>query len=115
MPIVTRSVLQIITEVPIEDEALVLAVTGGTMAHPGKDIWLAQARLSPGSDAGNKPPASDGEAGPQPQQRIAAPASRLTKQAGIACNDPVFRTFLWEKQMLRVLQTVLKRPPQPFG
>ena len=54
------------------------------------------------SGAGNKPPASDWEAGPQPQQRIAAPASsRLTRQAGIACNDRVFRTFLRENEMLR--------------
>ena len=96
-PIPSRSVLQIICEVPIEHESEVLAVTGGTMPKPGKDIWLAHARLEPNliDDCGRESPSAVREAGGK--RATAEPASRLAYRAGIACKDPRFWAFLTER------------------
>ncbi len=98
IPVVSRSVIQIITEVPIEHEAEVLAVTGGMMSHPGKDVWLAQARLQPNLvDAGEKvcSPPSREAGGAQPRKvPAAAPASRLTIRARKLCGVSEFLKFL---------------------
>ena len=40
----TRKVLQIILEVPIEENILVLSVLGG-FPHPGETVWVACARI----------------------------------------------------------------------
>ena len=87
-----RKVVQLVFEVPLEGADAAYQALGG-MPDPGKSVWCAVARL----DTGNKPPVLHKEAGPAGEP---GPASRLTRQAAIACKDPMFRKFLMQHGML---------------
>ena len=82
VPVVTRSTVQFVFEVPVEGGAAdrALAALGG-FPEAGKETWVAIARLDP------KATTSDPD----------KPKFSLTQQAGIACNDQRFRSFLDEK------------------
>ena len=80
--IVTRSVLQIVIEVPIENGRLVYAALGGWPVA-GSEPWVAVARLDP-------------KAAPAAPSEPEKPKFSLTRQAGIACDDPRFRQWLIE-------------------
>ena len=68
------------------------------LARPGSQFRMT---LNDLDDDGNPPDAGAVSspargAGPQTQDKPAAPASRLTQMACIACNDPVFWRYLDE-------------------
>jgi hypothetical protein len=72
----TRSVMQLCVEIPIEQADMALHVLGG-VPQPGNEVHVAVARLSTHEE-------------PKPKK------GSLAQQAGILCDDPVFRTFLKE-------------------
>jgi len=71
------------------------------LARPGSQFKMTLTDLDENGNANaGKSSGPAREAGPQPQPAIAAPVSRLTKQAGIACNDHLFHQFLSEHGFL---------------
>ena len=82
VPVVTRSTVQFVFEVPVEGGAAdrALAALGG-FPEAGRETWVAIARLDP------KAATSDPD----------KPKFSLTQQAGIACNDLRFAAFLHDK------------------
>jgi hypothetical protein len=75
----TRSVIQVVIEVPIEHADLALATLGG-VPQPGKEVPVAVARLQ--VQAAEPKPARKGS---------------LAQQAGIRCGEPAFLKFLTEE------------------
>lgn len=73
----TRSVAQIVIEVPIEQAEAVVRTFG--IPQPGKEIPVALARL------GERP------AEPKPKK------GSMAQRAAILCGDPVYRKFLSER------------------
>ncbi len=91
----TRKVVQIILEVPTEDADLAYQVLGG-MPNFAESKWVGVAALQPNLiDPGvGLPPGREAD-GAQPRKvPAAAPASRLIKLAGMACNEPLFWKYL---------------------
>lgn len=78
----TRSVVQVVIEVPLERAHEVTELFG--LPQPGAEVLIGMARLRPGT------------------QRIEAPANedrppaKLSQLAGILCNEGGFRVFLSE-------------------
>lgn len=102
----TRSVVQIIFEIPLEAEGDAHDILGG-MPQPGKEVWCAIARLKNGKDgeahvnstsAIDTAPASVDA--PVRARKPVASEKRFAQQAGICCADPVFQTFLYEHDMV---------------
>jgi hypothetical protein len=99
----TRSVVQVVLEVPLEQADAAYQVLGG-MPDPGAERWCAIARLG-----GNEPveTAGPGQSAAAPQDRPLKPRKpvaaekRLAQQAGIMCADPVFWAFLEDFQVGR--------------
>lgn len=102
----TRSCIQIVLEIPIEKADEAYQVLGG-MPLPGKEFWVAVARLN--SDAVT-PPIPQAQEAPKltgPRQ-VSAPHSAgafgrrkfetlpYSAQAALRCNEPVYRAFLGE-------------------
>jgi predicted transcriptional regulator len=83
--ILGRKVLQIVLEVPLEQEGQVHTAIG--YPSPDGSTWVAIARLNEGAAKVEKPKRSWSE------------LSRA-QQAGIACDDPEFRKFLIKRGML---------------
>jgi hypothetical protein len=90
----TRSVIQVILEVPIEDSDAAYEVLGG-MPQPSKERWFAIAALKDQKDSTPSVPQ------PQPvPDKPQAGAKRSWKdlapsqQAGIRCDEPSFQEFL---------------------
>lgn len=73
----TRSVVQIVVEVPIEQAEAVVRAFG--IPQPGKEIPVALARLS------------ERPAEPKPKK------GSLAQRAAILCGDPVYQRFLSEQ------------------
>lgn len=98
----TRSVIQIVLEVPIEQADRAYQVLGG-MPAPGAEQWCAVARLNEGVKvAPELPVEAAGSCGETPDRphfpRMPVSANRrLAQQAGMLCADPVFRAFLNEE------------------
>lgn len=98
----TRSVVQIIFEVPLEQADLAYRVIGG-MPVPGAERWCAIARLDEGATvAPELPVEAAGPCGetldrPHKQRKPVAADKRLAQQAAICCTEPTFRKFLEEK------------------
>jgi hypothetical protein len=99
----TRSVVQIVLEVPIEGANHVLSVLGG-MPTPANEAWVAVARLRGADTAASRKeetdtlesnPATEGPA-PSLQTPVAGPDKRLARLAGMLCNDPKFWKFCRE-------------------
>lgn len=91
----TRSSLQLIFEVPLEQQGEVLAMLGVPM--PGSETWCAIARLQDGKEvvpdrrqpealADNAQPRSPSEGGAKPRSRA--------QMAGWLCNERSFQLFL---------------------
>jgi len=78
----TRSVCQIVIEVPIEQAGAALEALGG-IPVPGKEPWVAVARLM------EKPQE-------EPVSRATPASKSLATRAGILCNDPIFWQYLSE-------------------
>lgn len=78
----TRSVIQLVFEIPVEQSDEAYRVLGG-MPNPGNSVWCAVAKLNADE--------------PVKLHKPVAPDKKLARQAGIACADPVFRRFLVEK------------------
>jgi len=79
-----RKVLQIICEVPLEEQGRVFDALGAPM--PDAETWVAIARLRP-----------EALELPEPEQeQIEAPrrTSKLSQIAGILCNEGAFRKFI---------------------
>jgi hypothetical protein len=74
----TRSAMQIVVEVPIEQADLALQTLGG-VPQPGKEVAVAVARLQV-------------QAEPKPAKKTS-----LAQQAGIRCGEPAFLKFLTEE------------------
>jgi hypothetical protein len=107
----TRSVVQIIFEVPLEASGDAYRVLGG-MPQPSKEVWCAIARLNNGKEATTpveplapKPaPSADNAAARAPSERKwheITPA----QQAGIRCNEPAFVRFLQERHRGSIVST----------
>lgn len=79
----TRSVCQLILEMPIEALTDVVGLLGAPV--PGNEVWVAVARLRTGTD---KPPA---------ELEAPRPAAKLSQIAGICCNEGGFRRFIEER------------------
>lgn len=88
----TRSVLQLVVEVPVEagDEV----VRGFGYPQPGREINVALARLMPPASSPAVPAPS--EAIPEPIEKEAKPKS-YAQQAGIMANEAAFWKFLDEE------------------
>lgn len=76
-----RKVLQIICEVPLEQQGEVFAALGAPL--PDAETWVAIARLRVGADG--KPPAVI-----DPPK----PPAKLAQIAGIVCNEVAFQRFV---------------------
>lgn len=103
----TRSVVQIIVEVPVEQQADVFAALGYPM--PGQEINVAVARLIPSAGKSTTPPQPtnqertaaaepDGRSPNQPvegthKDRRPWDELRPSQQAGILCSDVAFQQF----------------------
>ena len=92
-PIKTRRVIQIVFEVPWEGEKEAYHALDG-MPDPGGSDWYVITKHEPNAGAVSSPAK---EAGPQTQDKPAAPASRsfsLAQRIGALCTKPVFHRFL---------------------
>lgn len=101
----TRSVVQIVLEVPVEKSGEAYDVLGG-MPSPGSEIWCAIARLNEG---GASPEIAQAHtetpkvAESEPPKSTPAQSLRhwrdlsYAQQAGIRCGEEAFRKFLAEK------------------
>jgi len=92
----TRAVVQVIFEVPLADADAAYEVLGGMPVH-GNERWFGIAAIKSTAE----------EASPAPRQELASPtpdgAKRMdwrevqpAAQAGIRCEDPVFKAFMDE-------------------
>ena len=81
----TRSVVQMVVEIPIEQAEQVIKAFG--FPQPGAEIAVAVARLD--SEATKHAPA--------PSENPKKPFKNysLSQQAGMRCNDPKFWKFIW--------------------
>ena len=93
----TRSVLQLVLEVPIEQAEAALDLLG--IPQPGTQTWCAIARLKEGGDA-NESAVRRNDAPPQSQVEAGAgrpaltPGEKLVQMAGILANDGRFQEWL---------------------
>lgn len=76
----TRSVCQLILELPIEALTEVVGLLGAPV--PGNEVWVAVARLRPTAVEQQQP---------ELEHR---PAKSLAQLAGIICNEPAFWKFI---------------------
>ncbi len=81
----TRSTFQIVVEVPIERADEALKALGG-WPQPGQEKPVAVALLRSGGDAQ-----------PEPKEDKPKAPMKLSQQAGMLCNDPVFQRFVSEQ------------------
>lgn len=105
----TRSVIQVVLEIPLEQADLAYQVLGG-MPLPASEQWVAIARLNgedshasiPVEAAGPALSTDSGETPDRPHKprNPVAADKRLAQQAGICCADPVFQQFLLERGYL---------------
>jgi hypothetical protein len=93
----TRSVVQIVFEVPLEQADAAYQVVGG-MPNFGSEQWFAIAKLHP--EAKEPEPVRELQT---PPARARNPDKRLITQAGAACDDPVFQRYLLDHQMVVVM------------
>lgn len=78
----TRSVVQIIIEVPIEQGEAVVKAFG--FPQPGNEIPVAIARMTPDNNDTEKPEPAKRHFGDMPR----------SQQAGMLCSDPTFQNWL---------------------
>jgi hypothetical protein len=85
-PVKSRSVLQLVLEVPIEQTERVMSALGAPM--PGKEKWVAVALLA--DNPAKSAIADKADEG----TRRAFSDLRPSQQAGILCNDPAFQKWV---------------------
>lgn len=97
----TRATVQLVFEIPIELADQAYQALGG-MPIAAKEVWCGIARIDP--KAVQRPAVSQAAAeAPRPELQAPNPAgaakerNRLAQQAGILCNERLFRLFLAEK------------------
>jgi hypothetical protein len=88
----TRSVIQVIMEIPIHDADAAYRVLGG-MPAPASERWFGIAALATGH-AKPQPVVDKPPAGAKRDWRDIPPA----QQAGIRCDEPAFVAFLKEER-----------------
>lgn len=89
----TRSVCQVIVELPIERAADFVAAFGAPL--PGAEIPVALARIdpkNPASDPRNAPDKASADKERRPFKSLA-----LAQQAAMRCNEPEFQRFIAER------------------
>lgn len=79
----SRSVVQIVLEVPVEQADHALKVLGG-VPKPGESVWVGVARMQAQKPA--EPPAEQ-------KERTPFPKLRPSQQASILCRDPLFHEW----------------------
>lgn len=89
----TRSVCQVIVELPIERAADFVAAFGAPL--PGAEIPVALARIDPKKPASEPRNAPDKASAPRERQKFST--MPLSAQAAIRCDDPDFRRFLGDR------------------
>lgn len=89
----TRSVVQMVVEIPIEQAEQVIKAFG--FPQPGAEVMVAVARLVPEK---TKPQPAAPEAPEKP--KVPFHKKPLSVQAGIRCSDPRFRDFLFDRHDL---------------
>lgn len=88
----SRSVAQVIVEIPIERSADFIAAFGAP--SPGAEVPVALARIDPNAEkAAPEPRKPSGEA--EPRRKFASLS--LAQQAGMRCADKDFQRFLAER------------------
>jgi hypothetical protein len=100
----TRSVVQIVFELPVEKADEAYATLGG-MPTPGAETWCAIARLNEGENTGQQahetsptPRAAEPDSPtPPPAQSRSWHKLLPAQQAGIRCSDKAFIRFLSEE------------------
>ncbi len=96
----TRSVAQIIVEIPLEAADNALAALGG-VPRPDRELWVAIARL----------------ANPAPTQAPKAterPKHSLARQAAILCHDARFQKFIEELHGAAIENVIDEGYEEPF-
>ena len=78
----TRSVMQVIIEIPVEQGEQIVRLFG--IPQPGKPVHVALARLAEPNTI-------------EPERRRTFDQLLPAQQAGIRCNEPRFRKFLQER------------------
>lgn len=86
----SRSVAQVIVELPIERAADFVAAFGAPL--PGAEIPVALARIAPAKPASEPRNAPDKASEPKERRKFSAMA--LPAQAAMRCNEPEFRLFI---------------------
>lgn len=102
----TRSVIQLVFEIPLEAHNGAFEVLGG-MPQPGKEVWCGIARLDlkevmppEQHKPVDKSPASEAPPAPTRARKPVAADKRLAQQAGKCCTDPIFHAYLFEHDMM---------------
>ena len=114
----SRSIAQVVVEIPIERAGEVVALFG--TPQPGAEVWVALARLNDnpagsfnGRTSGFDP--EDGGSTPSPAAKPRTPWSDMppAQQAGIRCADPKFMAFLTARMAAEdaFFKAHLVRPP----
>lgn len=93
----TRSVVQVVLELPVEQANAAYEVLGG-MPVAGKERWFAVAALAPGAAAAKPDPVDQPRPDRAKRDWRDLPASQ---QAALRCNDRLFQAFLSEEQKLQ--------------
>jgi len=98
-----RKVVQVVLEVPLEAADQAYTALGG-MPDPGKSVWVGVARLNlesevmPSDKSKQSPETAPALAPEQPVRgRKSFSSLPFAQQAGMLCQDPIFRSFLNEE------------------
>lgn len=89
----TRSVCQVVLEMPIEALTDVVRLLGAPV--PGNEVWVAVARLNLAAKA--EEPAQIEHANDDMEDEPGKPPRPLSQVAGMLCNTPTFQQFIREK------------------
>jgi hypothetical protein len=107
----TRSVIQIVLEIPVEDSDRAYQVLGG-MPAPGAERWCAVARLTEGREGSHVLGEAAGPAQAEPcgeqdrphkSRKPVDPDKRLSNEAGRMCAEMAFQRFLFESDYTTIV------------
>jgi len=89
----TRSMCQVVLELPIEALTEVVRLLGAPV--PGNEVWVAVARLD--LSAAQQEPAQIEHANDDTDDEPHKPPRPLSQVAGMLCNTPTFQQFICEQ------------------
>lgn len=102
----TRSVFQVVVELPIEQYQPFVAAFGGPLPGSERPVALALLNTSPGNRFDNDEQASTGqlsaEAGKADKPKVPWIKMPRAQRAGILCNDPRFQTWATDRMELEM-------------